>query len=769
MLISANTILQNRYLVKRLLGQGGMGAVYQAVDQQDGATLALKQSLVKDANLQKAFEREARILTRLRHPSLPVVSDFFCEEAAQFLVMQYIGGDDLGTLLERKRDMFLSERAVPWIIRWTEQLLDALTYLHNQDPPVIHRDIKPQNLKLSPEGTIMLLDFGLAKSVGDQTRHSIVHSVRAYSTQYAPLEQIQGTGTDRVSDIYALAATMYHLITGHTPPDAISRFAAMLEGRPDPLRSASELNTLVPPVVALIFHQALAQKTSERFASASAMRKALSMATNQAGISTSSTNQRVSSTSSSQASQRRATTSQPGRISQHSNAEQQASSISQPLQTQQSAAMISQPYNGSRPTPPPSQIDSSGLHTLVVLPTEPPSVPDTSAPAMPKRPSTTPLPPNRMSPTTASLSTNLVVDQRGEGHYQSINEAVAQAEPGSRIFVRPGIYREGIVLDKTVEIIAEGPREKTVIECQGIPCIQMRVNYAVVRGLTLRRRSNNYVDSNPAVDISQGRLVLEQCDISTETMIGVAVSTPDARPVLYRCTIHDSQSVGVLFSRQSRGTVEECDFSGNVLAAIKVVQGSNPVIRQCTIHHGKQDGLRFADRGAGTVEECDIFENGDSGIQISQNSSPFVRWCTIHHHAAGYGVAVYDEGEGVLEECDIFENGEAGLSITRRGNPFIRRCKIHDEHKREVIVADRGRGILEGCTIIATPSTGVSVCKECQPVVQQCYIHIQDATGANLWDNRYTGKQAQQRQNHSNSNEHVSVGIPTYQPDYPLV
>ena len=242
------------------------------------AQLPSSNRLLQTPSLRKAFEREARILTRLRHSSLPIVSDYFAQENGQFLVMQFIPGDDLGTLLERKKNMFLKESAVPWITQWAMQLLDALTYLHTQQPPILHRDIKPQNLKLTRDGSIMLLDFGMAKSAGDQTRQSIVQSVRGYTTQYASLEQIQGLGTQPASDIYALAATMYHLFTGKAPPDALTRLAAMLEGSEDPLRSAHEMNPNVPPVIALILHQALSQKISDRFTTASAMRKALKLA-----------------------------------------------------------------------------------------------------------------------------------------------------------------------------------------------------------------------------------------------------------------------------------------------------------------------------------------------------------------------------------------------------------------------------------------------------------------------------------------------------------
>ena len=158
-MIAPDTLLQNRYLVQHQIGQGGMGAVYVATDQRFGSTVALKETFFDDPNLRKAFEREARLLNHLRHPALPRVSDHFNEEDGQFIVMEYIAGDDLSEKLKARGGAFpLSE-----VLNWADQLLDALDYLHTQEPSIIHRDIKPQNLKLTPRKHIVLLDFGLAK------------------------------------------------------------------------------------------------------------------------------------------------------------------------------------------------------------------------------------------------------------------------------------------------------------------------------------------------------------------------------------------------------------------------------------------------------------------------------------------------------------------------------------------------------------------------------------------------------------------------------
>jgi serine/threonine protein kinase len=273
-MLAPNTLLQDRYLVMRLLGQGGMGAVYQATDRKFGNAVALKETFYNDLQLRKAFSHEARLLNRLRHAALPVVTDYFAIGERQFLVMQYIPGKDLERLLAEKKSR--GEVAFPasQVLRWADQLLDALEYLHSQNPPIIHRDIKPQNLKLTPRGEIILLDFGLAKGiVTHQSRAS--QSIRGYTPNYASLEQIRGTGTDARSDIYSLGATVYHLLTGEMPQDAMTRIAAILMSQPDPLKPVTALNPEVSPAVAAVIEKAMSPHPDQRYPSAATMRQAL--------------------------------------------------------------------------------------------------------------------------------------------------------------------------------------------------------------------------------------------------------------------------------------------------------------------------------------------------------------------------------------------------------------------------------------------------------------------------------------------------------------
>lgn len=209
-----------------------MGNIYLADDTRlKGRKCAVKEVVYED-NLpdeilneaREQFQREASVLARLDHPNLPKVSDYFSIQDKDYLIMDYVPGKDVRALLldAQRKNEFLPEKTV---LDWISQLADALMYLHGQEPPIVHRDIKPSNLKVTPEGYIKLVDFGLVKILnpGEDT----ITIIQGQGTLlYTPLEQYGGSDnhTDARSDLYALGATMYHILTGKPPLDARQRF-----------------------------------------------------------------------------------------------------------------------------------------------------------------------------------------------------------------------------------------------------------------------------------------------------------------------------------------------------------------------------------------------------------------------------------------------------------------------------------------------------------------------------------------------------------------
>lgn len=244
--LKTGEILRSRYKIKRIIGHGGMGSIYLADDLRlDGRQCALKEvehdrtlppDMVRQARDQ--FLREATVLARLDHPNLPKVSDFFSIGGRDYLVMDFVPGKDLRTLMMEARQIgtFLPERDV---LSWASQIADALSYLHSQMPPILHRDIKPGNIKLTPSGLVKLVDFGLVKILASEEMTVTILQGRG-TALYTPLEQYGGDThhTDCRSDIYSFATTLYHLLTNQPPVEARERFL-----HPDSLSPPRQLNT----------------------------------------------------------------------------------------------------------------------------------------------------------------------------------------------------------------------------------------------------------------------------------------------------------------------------------------------------------------------------------------------------------------------------------------------------------------------------------------------------------------------------------------------
>ncbi len=272
-------ILRERYRIVDIIGQGGMGSIYQAEDARlEGRVTAIKQigtdpndspADVEQTRLQ--FQREASTLARLDHPNLPKVSDYFTENGHDFLVMDFVPGYDLRQVIERanSRGEFLPEAQV---LSWAAQIADALTYLHTQEPTVLHRDIKPGNIKLTPNGTIKLVDFGLVKILSaDQTRTITVVQGRG-TAYYTPLEQYgEDVGhTDMRSDLYSFGATLYHLLTNRPPLEAKQRFLT-----PRALIPPSEINPGVSERTERAIMWAMSMHPDDRPLSVAALRDGL--------------------------------------------------------------------------------------------------------------------------------------------------------------------------------------------------------------------------------------------------------------------------------------------------------------------------------------------------------------------------------------------------------------------------------------------------------------------------------------------------------------
>lgn len=266
-MLPPNTILQGRYVIVAKLGQGGFGAVYRVADQRlTGSVWAIKE--MSDAALHDpaekaqavaAFQQEAQLLARLVHPNIPKVTDYFAENNRHYIVMEYVAGETLEDRLARQR----APCSEPEVRRWAEQLCDVLAYLHNQNPPIVFRDLKPGNIMLTPQGQIKLIDFGIAR---------LFKPGRSSDTQvigtpgFASPEQYGRGQTDGRSDVYSLGVTLHHLLTLHDPAST-----------PLQLPPVRQLQPAVSAQMEEVIARATQQNLQQRFQSVMELKQALAV------------------------------------------------------------------------------------------------------------------------------------------------------------------------------------------------------------------------------------------------------------------------------------------------------------------------------------------------------------------------------------------------------------------------------------------------------------------------------------------------------------
>lgn len=270
-------ILAKRFEIVDRIGLGGQGAVYEARDLEQNTSVAIKEVISEYSDIRQAFVEEGQRLEMLSHPAIPKIIRFFSETVkfessindrfGYFLVMEYIPGPNFEEWLAVSGHFDFEA-----VMSWGRQLLDALHYLHSLTPPVIHKDIKPANLKLKEGNQIIVLDFGLSKTM-DQTS-----LIRGFSAYYSSPEQCYLMKTDARSDLYSLSATLYRLLTGMKPPHAFERTNSVRAGHGDLLEPASALNSQISIPVATQLAKGMALDPGERHQNADEMRRALNEA-----------------------------------------------------------------------------------------------------------------------------------------------------------------------------------------------------------------------------------------------------------------------------------------------------------------------------------------------------------------------------------------------------------------------------------------------------------------------------------------------------------
>ncbi|VEP11516.1 conserved membrane hypothetical protein [Hyella patelloides LEGE 07179] len=326
----------------------------------------------------------------------------------------------------------------------------------------------------------------------------------------------------------------------------------------------------------------------------------------------------------------------------------------------------------------------------------------------------------------------VVVAKSDTADYKTIGEAIDNAEPETRILVKPGIYRESLVINKTLEILGDGQVSNIVIESTDASCILMHTEQAIVRGLTLRGCNGKKGHKCFAVQIYQGKLILEDCDITSDSYGCVLIHGHTANPLILRCQIHDGKSNGIRIKENGLGTIEDCDIFGNAHPGVYIATGSNPNIRHCRIYDGKSNGISIEANSQGTIEDCEIYGNINPGVSINTSSNPVIRRCQIYD-GKGCGIRITENSQGKIEDCNIYNNGNyPELTIETSSNPVIRNCCIHDGKSNGIGITEKGLGTIEDCDIYGNAYPGVYIDTGSNPTIRQCRIYDGKQSGISI-------------------------------------
>jgi F-box protein 11 len=275
-------------------------------------------------------------------------------------------------------------------------------------------------------------------------------------------------------------------------------------------------------------------------------------------------------------------------------------------------------------------------------------------------------------PAPKSEPPTVVVDALHRGDYPTLTQAIKKAEPGTRILVRPGLYKEGIVMDKPIEIVGDGKRDDIVIEASGMHTVSFQANMGRITNLTLRQAGGGDEDDDGfCVDITQGRLDLEECDISSQSLACVGIYG-GADPRLRRNRIHDGKQSGVFVYENGQGTLEDNDIFGNMFSGVVIIEGSNPTLRRNRIHDNKQVGVFVYENGQGMLEDNDIFASARAGVWIQEGGNPTLRRNRIYKNQQK-GIRVTEDGGGVFEGNDLRENTGGAWSIAADAKSRVKR------------------------------------------------------------------------------------------------
>jgi serine/threonine protein kinase/nitrous oxidase accessory protein NosD len=717
------------YTLLERIGEGGMGQVFKAlhtvlrrVDAVKTIRLGPQQPRLGDSL--PRFLQEAMAAGKVDHKHLVAVRTAEAKGDTFYLAMEFIDGIDLGRLMQREPDGLPIGLACDYVRQ------AALGLQHAHEKGLVHRDIKPSNLMATRDGLVKVLDLGLACIRSDEETATRLTRPGAMmgTPDYMPPEQFNNAqAVDERSDVYSLGCTLYHLLAGK-PPFAegtiMEKMRHHCDHEPVPLH---ERRPEVPVAVSALVKRMMAKDPDGRLQSAQEVTRAL------------------------------APFCQP--------------TDAIPLATVPPAAT---PVRLPEP-PPQADIPTEHSREDDSLPAEPPSPPSTGptviAPGKPRRKALLyggggvlaavalvlivlnlggkqggdPPPDGKKDDGVAASDKEkdkdkkeeeekkptLVVDPNGSGP-RTIRDALSQAAPGTRIRVKPGTYRETLVLHSAVELVGDGPVGEIILESERADPIVVTADKVVVRGLTIRCKTGSGKEHH-GVDCSRGHILLRDCVIESDSLACVCLrGEAGLRATLRHCTIVSQNSGGVLLVEKAEGLLEDCDIQGKSKSGLELQHSTRVTARRCKVHDGETHGVLLGDESRATLEECHFFKNGNSNLVIANGCQAKVVGCHVYQ-GKPYGVRLDGSGDVVLEGCEIRDNASVNVRINKGSNPTLRQCRIHDS-RTGVFCTQSATGLLEDCHVYGHQIAEVETQSGGNPRLVRCQLYNGKGSGVQAID-----------------------------------
>jgi parallel beta-helix repeat protein len=760
MALNTGTVLQNRYRIVSLMGQGGMGAVYRAWDLRLEMAVALKEMVPQSGlgpealeGLQAQFHREAALVAKFDHPNLVNVSDFFEEGQNVYLVMSFVEGEDLQGYISR-----MGALPEARVLTWADQLLDALAYIH--DRGILHRDIKPQNVILRPDGHVVLVDFGLVKlwNPNDPRTQTIIKSMG--TPGYAPPEQYDPTRghTDPRSDLYSLGATLYHTFTGQVPPSATERVV-----NPGSLGAVRRFNPNVSSRVESALMRALELRPAERFQNAREMRTAL---------------QQVSAP--------------------------EPKAYAPPPSLPGATEVIPSPFEESAPPAPVPQKKSRAIWiTLAIvvmgclglallggagywffLRDGDGGSSATTEPAVTEEVEET-------EAVEAAPSRTITLPAEGGGEFANLADAVAALPPGSTINLEAATYRldsplevsnaltltgagmtQSVIVSDAPEYVVhftgdgafvlrdltvrhEGEAEADVVLAEGEEIVAQRCRFTGAvyvdgtprAGLRVRGTTQGMVSSSEAVendldgfrleedaglilsnnvcsdndqigihlrDTSSAEINSNTCERNTLNGASIAGS---ATAVLNENTLRDNGESGLVYFGDSGGAAYANTVTGNGLHGISVNDNAAPTVENNTCTGNDEDGLAYFEASGGTARGNDCSHNGLHGIGVSGSAAPVLEnnLCTDNNQV---GIRFSDDSSGTARDNACNRNGLSGIIVRDQAAPTLENNTVRDNLESGLAYFGSAGGVARSHTCTGNGLHGIDLYGTSNPLIE---------------------------------------------------